>query len=467
MSRLNDLAAELESLRSEILELEAAEEPTEEQSARMETIFPEYDEKLAEHEKLAERAEKVEAVRSASFAATSNREAGFGAPAVHVRQDPFDLNEISRMSDKGHEIRDHARAAFEDKAATRGVSDEKLEALLDRIENVPGAARHALVHATPAYRAGFEEYLRSQGINPMYTSEQAEAVRASLSLTGANGGYTLPTLIDPTLIHTGTAVRNPIRDIARVVEGTQNVWNGVSVGNVTTYWVAENTALTDGTPTMAKPTITAGKLTAYVTGSYEIFEDSNLQSQLPGLIAESFSYAEQTAFITGSGTNGPKGIVTAISATAGSTVTATTRGSFTTASAVDVFALLQSLPSRYEDNATWVANKSFFNIVRQMSTGSQGAYFWTDLNSGIGMNLLGSPVVQASDVATATTSGTVMAVLGDFKQYVIYDRLGTQVEFVQNVVDSSGLPLGQRGLIAHKRVGGDVTDVNAFRFLKA
>jgi predicted phage gp36 major capsid-like protein len=34
------------------------------------------------------------------------------------------------------------------------------------------------------------------------------------------------------------------------------------------------------------------------------------------------------------------------------------------------------------------------------------------------------------------------------------------------VVDGSGLPTGQRGLVAHKRVGADVTDVNAFRFLK-
>lgn len=40
------------------------------------------------------------------------------------------------------------------------------------------------------------------------------------------------------------------------------------------------------------------------------------------------------------------------------------------------------------------------------------------------------------------------------------------VEFIQNVVDGSGLPTGQRGLVAHKRVGADVTDLNAFRFLK-
>jgi len=30
-----------------------------------------------------------------------------------------------------------------------------------------------------------------------------------------------------------------------------------------------------------------------------------------------------------------------------------------------------------------------------------------------------------------------------------------------------GLPVGKRGLVAYKRVGGDVSDVDAFRLLKA
>lgn len=227
--------------------------------------------------------------------------------------------------------------------------------------------------------------------------------------------------------------------------------------------------MTEGSPTLSNPTITAAMLTAYLTASYEIFEDSGLQSQLPGLIGEAFSYAEQTAFVSGSGSTAPKGIITAISATAASTVTATTRGSFTTASAVDVFALLAALPSRYENSSTWVANKATFNTIRQMSsTGGSGSLFWTNFNdNSLGAQpLLGSPIRQASDFSSATTSGTVLAVLGDFSQFVIYDRVGTSVEFMQNVVDGSGLPTGQRGLVAHKRVGSDVTDLNAFRFLK-
>lgn len=455
------LGAKVEALRAEIVELDAVEAPSEEQAARFDAALSEFDSAKAEFDAAVERAAKVEAVRSAAVEVPEKVERGFSAPAVHVKRDAFEgVERLSYMPRE--EQRERAMRAIE-QVSTRRTPAEHQEELARKIEDIPGAAAHILATGSDAYRSAFTEYLRAQGQNPLWTAEEAAAVRASLSLTGANGGYTLPFLLDPTLIHTGTATKNPIRRIARVVQGTQNAWHGASVGNVTTYWVAENTALTDGSPTFAQPTVTASKLTAYVTASYEVFEDSSLQAQLPGLIGESMDYAEGTTFITGSGSGAPKGIVTALSGTAGVTVTATTRGAFTTASAVDVFALLNALPSRYEDSATWVANKQTFNTIKQMSTASNGSYFWSDFNAAIGNPLLGSPIVQASDMATAQTSGTKLIVLGDFSQYLIYDRIGVSVEFVQNVVDTNGLPTGTRGLIAHKRVGADVTDQNAFR----
>lgn len=478
--KVEALAEELETMRSEITELDAVEEPTDEQALRYEELLKDWDSKKADHDKLVERAEKVAAVRTAALN-PGNIERGFSAPNVTVRQDPFENLEALRFNmdapyapslDDDEAIIARAVTAFTDKEyRVRGVSDKQLETLVEKLETIPGVARHALLHGSKAYRSAFKQYLQSQGNTPLYSAEETDAVRTALSLTGANGGYTLPTLLDPTLIRTGTAVKDNLRAISRVISGTQNVWHGVSVGNVTSYWTAEATAMTEGSPTLSNPSVTAYKLTAWLTGSYEIFEDSDLQSQLPGLIAESFSFKEQTAFISGDGTTSPQGIVTAISATAGSTVTATTRGSFTSASAVDVFALVNAVTPRYEDTSTWVASKQTFNLIRQMSTASQGSYFWTNFNNdtvGQGGNqpLLGSPILQASDMGSTYTSGTVFAILGDFSQYVIYDRIGTSVEFVPQVFNSSGLPLGQRGLVAHKRVGAAPTDINAFRFLK-
>ena len=462
--RLNEIDAELASLRSELLGLAEVEEPSDEQSARFAEIEARLDVLATEREPLATRAAKVEAVRDA--VENGKTERAFSAPQVNVRRDPFDgdLAALRFADPNSEDVIARAVTALSD-TKVRGVRDEHIQAAVERVESVPGAAAYAIVHASPAYRSAFEEYMRTQG-RPNYTAEEAYAVRASMALGSTTGGAALPTLLDPTLIHTGTATKNPLRRISRVVSGTQNVWHGVSVGNVTTYYKGEGSAFTDGTPTYAAPSVTAALLSAYVTGSFEIFQDSSLLGELPGLISESFDYKEQTAFISGSGSDAPKGIITAISATAGCKVTATTRGSFTSASAVDVFALLNAVPSRYEDRSTWVANKQTFNTVKQMSTGSQGSYFWSDFNvSAPGKELLGSPTVACSDMATATTSGTALIVLGDFSQYVIYDRIGTSVEYIANVVDSSGLPTGQRGLVAYKRTGADVTDLGAFKFL--
>lgn len=470
-TRIDELAGELEALRTEMAELDALTEPSEDQAKRYDVALDEWTAKNAEREALVVREEKRAKVREISTEPT-NREAG--APNVIIRKDPFEGVESVRMNvdieGRVHmgsdEVVAKARSAFEG-GKFRGVKSDQIEALLERVENVPGVAEHALVHGTPGYRSAFETFMRSHGVNPLYSAEELYALRASLSLSGANGGYTLPTLLDPTLIHVGTATKNPIRRLARVETGTQNVWHGVGVGNVTTYWKAEASAFTDGSPTYTSPAVTAALLSAYVTGSYEIFEDSSQLQQLPGLIGEAMDYEESAAFITGSGSGAPKGIVVALTGTA-ATVTATTRGAFTTASAVDIFAVTNAMNSRYEDSATWVGNKATFNTIKQMSTGSQGSYFWSDFNEGVGegQGLLGSPIAKSSTMATAQTSGTTLLVLGDWSQFLIYDRIGTQVEFIQNVVDGSGLPTGQRGLVAHKRVGSDITDVSAFKLLK-
>jgi len=481
---------ELEALRARLAEIETEHrnihqaagdaDLTTEQTTQWEALETEASEVRANIVTAEEAEARAERVRLSRAALGSLK---MGGPEVILRKNPFEnvielrFDTNARYApdiDDDAAVISRAVSAFTDKETRqRGVTDKQLESLVDKIEHIPGVARHALIHGSPEYRSGFKTYLKSKGMAPLYSAAEAEAVRAAMALGGATGGYTLPTLLDPTLIHTGTATKNPLRSISRVISGTQNVWHGVSVGNVTTYWHAEGAAMTEGSPTFSNPSVTAQMLTAYLTASYEIFEDSDLQSQLPGLIGEAFSYKEGTAFISGAaGSSQPNGIVTAISATVGDTVTCTTRGSFTSASAVDVFALVAAVPSRYEDSVTWVANKLWFNTVRQMSTAAQGSYFWTDFNSdaiGVGGQkpLLGSPIVQASDMNTSFASGSVISILGDFSQYVIYDRIGTSVEYMQNVVDGSGLPTGQRGLVAHKRVGADVTDLNAFRFLKA
>ena len=456
-ARLDEIDAERRSIHEA-----AGEQPlNEEQQTRWDEIDAEVRQvrdDLADAEESEARAARVAESR-----------AKWGTLHVGTKSDPFaDLDQVRHVPDEM--LQDRALTAIE-QVSYRSVrvpfyvSDEARDNASRMIEKVPGAARMALALGSPEYMSAFRSFLTAgaAGSAPVYTAEEAMAVRASMSLTSANGGYALPFLLDPTLIHTGDATKNPIRRIARVETGTQDTWHGVTVSNVTTAWTGEGSAFTDGSPTTGGVTVDAAKLTAYVTASYEIFQDSNLQAQLPGLIAESIDFAESAAFISGSGSGAPTGVITAVSGTAGSLVTATTRGSFTSASIADTLALLNALPVRYEDSSTWMMNKATYRTIEQQMVGT-GAVKAIEMTNG--KQLMDLPVERSSTMVSATTSGNILVVLGDFSQYIVYDRLGVSVEFIQNVVDGDGLPVGKRGLVAHKRVGGNTSDVDAFRLLK-
>ena len=112
-------------------------------------------------------------------------------------------------------------------------------------------------------------------------------------------------------------------------------------------------------------------------------------------------------------------------------------------------------------------NKRTANVVRAMSpTGGPGSLFWGTLEGPTPADLLDYPVVKASSMASTTTTGTVLAILGSFRDsFLIADWIGVQMEWIQNVVNSSGIPVGQRGLVAHKRVASQVLDAEGFRLL--
>lgn len=461
-ARLAEIDSEYRSLDIEAGEARLSEE----QQTRWDALDNEAAELRQNIE--AEQAKRAQAERVAESRA---RWGSVQVGPTRTATDQFDLAGLRGLS--GDAMIERARQAFDPSFTRRGASDaaaevlRKIEVFADReSDDAANLARYALVHGSDAYRSAFRGWMQAaaKGNAPVLSQAEADAVRASMSMTSANGGYALPTLLDPSLIKTGTMTKNPIRGISRVEQGTQDKWNGVTVSNVTTYWKGEGSAFTDGSPTTGTVQVDAAALTAYVTGSYEIFADSNLLAQLPGLIGEAIDMAEGVAFISGSGSDAPYGIITAVSGTAGSLVTVTTRGTFDSTSGVDTLALFNALPSRYEDSSTFVMNKATYLKIAQQTYGTTGGRYIDLTNRDVILDL---PVVRASTITSTTTSGNILAVLGDFSQYIVYDRLGVNVEFIQNVVDGDGLPLGKRGLVAYKRVGANVSDVNAFRLLKA
>ena len=208
------------------------------------------------------------------------------------------------------------------------------------------------------------------------------------------------------------------------------------------------------------------KPSGFVPISIEALADEqNVTAEVAKLLAFGKDELEATAFITGSGSGQPTGIITAL--TGGSSiVNAAADDTFALA---DVYSVQGALPARHRPMASWLANNLIYNKIRQFDTAG-GAGLWERLPSDRPSQLLGRPALEAEAMdGTITTSGAVhnyALLFGDFSNFVIADRVGMTVEFIPHLFSTSNnRPTGQRGWYAYYRVGSDSVNDNAFRLL--
>ena len=474
MNRLNDVLARMSAIRTEMLTLNEIEELSDEQSARFDELETEFDTLETERAALVARAEKIEQVRSAALN-PKNVEAGAAkGPEVFVRtqRDPFDsLRAVQARAIGLDDMRGRAFDAVEAMADTKSrhrISDEVAERMTRLIEaddnkgEDGGISRHILIAGSDEYHDAFRNIMRNKGDIQRLDPQEQDAVRAALSLSGANGGYLIPVTLDPTIILTNNGSANPFRRLSANKQITTNFWEGVTSAGVNAAWLAENGVVGDNTPTFAQPVITPQKASAWVFGSVEVLADSDFAEQFPMLLSDAKDRLEEAAFATGAGTGGvPKGIVTA------ATTTVTTAAVATYAIA-DIYALQSAIPPRFRlagESLAVVMNVAIINKTRQFDTAG-GASYWTNLGEGQPDRVIGLPIAESTTMVGTTTTGSKIAVAGDFNQYLIVDRVGMTVQYEPIVKDAAtGRPTGQGGWFAYWRVGADALVPGAFRTL--
>lgn len=422
-----------------------------------------FDAGLAERERLAAQLATVQ--RVADLAPVSGvRGDSFTAPNMIVRNDPFDLSDL-RFTAPAGELRDRALAVTE---KVDGLSDSHREEMERCVRSLPSeVAKRVVVTSAPAYRSAFLKLVGGDANLLSDTERKAvEAVRAA-SLTTTAGGFAVPAPVDTTIIDTGTHSVNPFRQISRVEKGVTNVWKGVSSAGVTASWDAEGAEVSDDAPTLAQPSITAYKGQVFVPFSVEIEGDwASIESDLRTMIARSKDDLEGAAFAVGTGSSQPIGITKALDGTTSEIAPATPE----TFAIADVYALEAALQARYRSNAAWVANKAIYSKIRQFDTGG-GAGMWERIGAGQPAQLLGYNAHESSNMDgvlpdAAATADNFLAVLGDFSNYVIYDRVGLSVELVPHLFHTTtNLPSGQRGFLAWFRTGADSVNDAAFAML--
>ena len=377
------------------------------------------------------------------------------------------------------EVRSQALRLLEGAKHLRSDQQDQVDALLrstlsEDNPNTDGTyiARRAVITETPAYRSAFRQLLRDQ--HPLLTAEEVAAVRSLQQLdaeyramnegTTTAGGYGVPVFIDPTIIMTSQGSANPFWKISRVETITTNQWKGVSSAGVTWSWDAEAAEVSDDSPTLAQPTVPVYGARGFIPYSIEVGQDyPGFAEEMTKLLAEGYDELVAQAFATGSGTAQPTGVFTKLDATTTSEVLLTTAGTF---AAGDVNKVWEALPDRFKGRASWVMSYAVGDQVAAFGNGNNLSYVTVDL-TGVVQTLRQRPI-EYSSYAPGALSGTShqnVAVVGDFKNFLIARRAGMSVEPVPLLMGSNQRPTGQRGLFAWARTGSDVINTNGLRLL--
>jgi HK97 family phage major capsid protein len=341
------------------------------------------------------------------------------------------------------------------------------------------AAALWLALSNPAYSEAFRaairypgEFMGSGGTGfETLTDEQRQAWRdvrtnelcrtAFAETSGAVGAFAIPLDLHPDIILTNAGSANPFRKLARSVVATTNVAEFVTSAGTTANWLAEGTAVTDTTPTLAQLAITHFKESVWIYGSFEILQDSALGTQVPALIADAKDRLEVVAFTTGGGSTAPFGIIT--HGTSDASVGALT--------AAMVYGLHQALPPRFRvgDGAkpVWLANVTILNALRQIPS------FAGSVTSLVNDNQPDSiPEVLSLDIyecsamdASNVTSGHKNLAILDMNSFIITNRQPELLIYEPLVkATASGFPTGQAGWFSWSRVGSDLTTATACQF---
>ena len=301
-------------------------------------------------------------------------------------------------------------------------------------------------------------------------------IKAMSVASDPDGGFT----VVPALASAFNRVEidfSPIRQLARIVpiEQSDAFEEVLDKDSAAASWVGETTARTATTsPQIGKLRIPVHEIYAMPEATQTLIDDSqfDIQAWLSEKVGQKFGSSEGAAFVSGSGVTQPRGFLTYPTAATPDAsrpwgtfqhVLTGTNGAFGADpnGAEKLIDLVHTLKAGYRRGAVWLMSKATTGAVRKLKDGA-GRFVWTDsLLPGIPSNLLGYPVFEAEDMPVLTGTGNLAIAFGNFRRgYTIVDRLGVRL-----LVDPfSNKPYVR--LYTTKRVGGDVHNFDALKFLK-
>ncbi|HRX34922.1 MAG TPA: phage major capsid protein [Aestuariivirga sp.] len=321
--------------------------------------------------------------------------------------------------------------------------------------------------AAREHKQAFEAYVRKGETGGLFDIE-AKSMSAG---TGSDGGYLVPSETE-TEIGRRLSAASPIRAIAGIRQVSSAVYkkpfatSGFSAG-----WVGETASRPEtNTPTLAELQFPAMELYAMPAATQALLDDSavNLDEWIADEVQQAFAEQEGTAFVTGNGTNRPKGFLSYTNVADASWswgnigyVATGTAGAFPASNASDkLIDLIYVLKSGYRQNAHWVMNRKTQGVIRKLKD-ANGDYLWQPAAAADGSStLMNFPVAESEDMPDIGADSYALA-FGDFgRGYLVVDRVGVRV--LRDPYSAKPYVL----FYTTKRVGGGVQNFEAIKLMK-
>lgn len=226
-------------------------------------------------------------------------------------------------------------------------------------------------------------------------------------------------------------------------------------------WTAEiKIGSEDTTMDFAKRTMTPHPLARYIKVSKKLLRVSqiNVEDEVRSGLAHEFATVEENAFLNGSGSNQPLGVMVANDAGITTSRDVSTGNTTTQIKADGLIECVYTLKAQYRKNARWAFHRDAIKMIRKLKTG-EGDYIW---QSGIGLDkpatILGYPYDESEYMPNTFTTGLYVGILADWGYYWIADALDLQIQVLLELYAATN----QNGYIARKETDGAPVHENGF-----
>ena len=274
----------------------------------------------------------------------------------------------------------------------------------------------------------------------------------------ANGGYLVPEEYDHRLIDI-LDEENVMRKLGTRITTSGEHKINIAATKPAAAWIEEGGALTFGDATFDQIILDAHKLHVAIKVTEELLYDNafNLESYIMQQFGKALANAEEDAFINGTGTGQPLGI---LAATGGADVGVTAK-SATAITADELIDLIYSLKRPYRKSAAFLLNDQTLAAIRKLKD-NYGQYLWQpSLQAGEPDRILGY-AAYTSPYFPAVAAGKAAVAFGDFSYYNIGDRGTRSFAELKELFAGNGMV----GFVAKERVDGKLVLPEAVKLLK-